>query len=88
VSLPFAISPALPLGQAGKYVAAAYIVVFVVILIYVAIMAMRAQRTQQEIDELRRDLEAVKAREAEHDHDHDSDDGAGPPASERAEQIA
>jgi CcmD family protein len=88
VSLLFAVSPALPLGQAGKYVAAAYIVVFVVILVYVTIMAVRAQRTQREIDELRRDLEAVKAKEA---LEHEPDDGSSQPESgrsKRSEQIA
>ena len=69
MSLLFAVTPALPLGKAGKYVAAAYIVVFVVILVYVAIMAVRAQRTQRELDELRRDVEAVKAAQAELDDD-------------------
>jgi CcmD family protein len=89
VSLLFAVSPALPLGKAGKYVAAAYIVVFVVILAYVAIMARRAQSTQREIDELRRDVEALKGAEAELADD--SDAGAGQPGSgrsERSEQIA
>jgi CcmD family protein len=89
VSLLFAVSPALPLGKAGKYVAAAYIVVFVVILAYVAIMARRAQSTQQEIDELRRDVEALKNAEAELADD--SDEGAGQPGSgrsKRSEQIA
>jgi CcmD family protein len=89
VSLLFAVSPALPLGKAGKYVAAAYIVVFVVILVYVAIMAMRAQRTQRELDELRRDVEAIKAARAELDDDLDGGPGqAAPGRSERSEQIA
>jgi len=39
-------APALPLGTAGKYVAAAYVVFVVVILVYVAIMATRAQRLE------------------------------------------
>ena len=89
MSLLFAITPALPLGEAGKYVAAAYIVVFVVILVYVGIMAMRAQRTQRELEELRRDVEAVKAARAELDHDPDvGSDQTGAGRSERSEQIA
>jgi heme exporter protein CcmD len=56
-----AAAPALPLGKAGKFVAGAYIVAFVVILIYVAIMAVRAQRTERELDQLRRDVEAARA---------------------------
>jgi hypothetical protein len=44
--------PALPLGEAGKYVAAAYLVFLALLLIYVAIMAMRLVKVQQEIAEL------------------------------------
>ncbi len=44
--------PALPLHEAGKYVAAAYVVVFAIVLIYVAIMALRLSRVQRELDEL------------------------------------
>jgi CcmD family protein len=45
-------APALPLHTAGKYVAAAYIVFFAIILIYVAIMATRLNRIDREVDEL------------------------------------
>jgi CcmD family protein len=44
--------PALPLHTAGKYVAAAYIVLFVLVLIYVAIMALRLSRIERELGEL------------------------------------
>jgi hypothetical protein len=44
--------PALPLHTAGKYVAAAYIVVFVVVLIYVAIMAIRLSHIERDLGEL------------------------------------
>jgi CcmD family protein len=44
--------PALPLHEAGKYVAAAYIVLFALILIYVAIMAARLGRIERELGEL------------------------------------
>jgi len=44
--------PALPLHEAGKYVAGAYVVVFVVVLIYVAIMAVRLSRIERELGEL------------------------------------
>jgi CcmD family protein len=60
VSALFAIAPEIPLGQSGKFVAGAYIVFFVLILAYVAIMAVRAQRLEQELDELRRDIEAAR----------------------------
>ena len=53
--------PALPLDEAGKYVAAAYIVFLALILIYVAIMAVRLARIQQDIREL---AEIVEDREA------------------------
>jgi hypothetical protein len=61
MSLLFAIAPALPLGKAGKFVAAAYIVFVALILIYVGIMAIRAQRLERELDELQRDVEAMRA---------------------------
>ena len=60
-----AIAPALPLGKAGKFVVAAYIVFVALILIYVGIMAIRAQRLERELDELQRDVEAMRARELE-----------------------
>jgi hypothetical protein len=63
MSALLAAAPAVPLNStAGRYVAAAYIVVLLVVLIYVAIMAIRAQRLERELDELRRDVEAARAR--------------------------
>jgi len=44
--------PALPLHTAGKYVAGAYIVLFVLVLVYVAIMALRLTRIQGELGRL------------------------------------
>jgi hypothetical protein len=61
VSFLFAIAPALPLGKSGKFVAGAYIVFLALILIYVGIMAIRAQRTERELSELQRDVEADRA---------------------------
>lgn len=52
--------PALPLDEAGKYVAAAYVVFLGLILVYVAIMAMKLGRITDQIAEL---AEAVGARE-------------------------
>jgi hypothetical protein len=52
----FAIAPALPLHAAGKYVAGAYIVFVLVILIYVTIMAIRMGRTERALIELGRDI--------------------------------
>lgn len=53
----FAEAPALPLHTAGPYVAAAYIVFVLVIVIYVGIMATRLIRNQRELAEIRRQLE-------------------------------
>ena len=55
-----AIAPDLPLGQAGKFVAGAYIVFVVLLLVYVAIMATRAQRLERELIALQRDVEALR----------------------------
>jgi hypothetical protein len=44
--------PALPFGHAGKYVAAAYIVFFALVLIYVSIMAVKLSRMERELAEL------------------------------------
>jgi hypothetical protein len=46
--------PALPLDDAGPYVAAAYLVFVALILIYVAIMAGKLVRIARELDELTR----------------------------------
>ena len=52
--------PALPLHTAGKYVAGAYIVVFAIVLIYVAIMAIRLVRIERQLGAL---LEQERASE-------------------------
>jgi CcmD family protein len=44
--------PALPLHEAGKYVAGAYVVVFTLVLLYVAIMAVRLGRIERQLGEL------------------------------------
>jgi len=44
--------PALPLDEAGKYVAAAYVVFIALILVYVAIMATKLSRIERELEEL------------------------------------
>jgi flagellar biosynthesis/type III secretory pathway M-ring protein FliF/YscJ len=53
----FAEAPALPLHTAGPYVAAAYIVFVLILLIYVGTMAMRLTRNQRDLAELRRQVE-------------------------------
>jgi len=44
--------PALPLHEAGKYVAGAYVVFLALVLVYVAIMAAKLERIQRELGEL------------------------------------
>jgi hypothetical protein len=44
--------PALPLDEAGKYVAGAYVVFLALIVVYVAIMAAKLQRIERELREL------------------------------------
>ena len=49
--------PALPLDEAGKYVAAAYLVFLALVLVYVAIMAIRLSTLQREVAELAEAIE-------------------------------
>jgi len=66
--------PALPLDEAGKYVAGAYVVFVVLILVYVAIMGAKLQRIEKELTELARFAEQREA--------------GNPPASEREKEPA
>jgi hypothetical protein len=45
-------APALPLDEAGKYVAGAYVVFVVLLVIYVGIMASKLGRMEKELREL------------------------------------
>jgi hypothetical protein len=56
------VNPALPLDEAGKYVAAAYLVFLALVLIYIAIMAGRLARIERDLGEA---LEAIEARDDE-----------------------
>jgi hypothetical protein len=49
--------PALPLDEAGKYVAAAYVVFVALILIYVAVIGAKIARIDRQISELVEDDE-------------------------------
>ena len=49
--------PALPLDEAGKYVAGAYLVFMTLVLVYVAIMGAKIARIARELDELTQALE-------------------------------
>ena len=54
--------PALPLDDAGPYVAGAYLVFLGLLLVYLSIMASRLSGLQKDIEEL---AEAVERRDAE-----------------------
>jgi cell division protein FtsL len=53
----FAEAPALPLHTAGPYVAAAYIVFLLVVLVYVSIMARKLISNSRELRNLRAQIE-------------------------------
>jgi hypothetical protein len=69
MSAVIAVAPALPLHAAGKYVAGAYIVFAVMLVVYVGIMAMRLARTQRELAELKREVAATETAEERADRD-------------------
>ena len=77
--LPLA-APALPLDEAGKYVAGAYVVFLVLILVYVAIMAAKLQRIERELREL--------ASFAEHRSDAERVNGGQAAPGREAEEAA
>jgi hypothetical protein len=64
-------APALPLDEAGKYVAGAYIVFMVLLVVYVAIMAAKVQRIEKELREVatiaeeRKETQAASGRGSE-----------------------
>ncbi|HWY17660.1 MAG TPA: hypothetical protein VNY27_02990 [Solirubrobacteraceae bacterium] len=66
------VATALPENTGDGYVAAAYIVFFVILLIYVAIMALRLSHVQ-------RDLRDLRARTQESTRDGTRQDAAGQP---------
>ena len=59
--------PALPLDDAGPYVAAAYLVFLALILVYVAIMASKLVRIARELGELAEIVDRRQDRRAESD---------------------
>jgi uncharacterized membrane protein len=62
--LPLA-APALPLDEAGKYVAGAYVVFVVLLVVYVAIMAAKLQRIERELREVAAIAEERKTEQQE-----------------------
>jgi uncharacterized membrane protein YraQ (UPF0718 family) len=76
----FAEAPALPLHTAGPYVAAAYIVFLLIVLIYVALMARKLFTNTRELRDLRAQLE---------EREHTGSGPAGPaPVPERRDSEA
>ena len=65
IALLLAELPALPLHEAGKYVAGAYVVLFALVLVYVAIMAIRLSRIERDLGELLRTAAAEQASAAD-----------------------
>lgn len=64
-------APALPLDEAGKYVAGAYVVFVVLLVVYVGIMAAKLGRIERDLREVaaiaeeRKETQAAPGREAE-----------------------
>ena len=64
-------APALPLDEAGKYVAGAYIVFVVLLVVYVSIMAAKLGRIERDLREVaaiaerNKEQQAAPGREAE-----------------------
>jgi hypothetical protein len=58
-------APALPLDEAGKYVAGAYIVFMVLLVVYVAIMAAKLGRIEKELRDVAAIAEERKAEKEE-----------------------
>jgi hypothetical protein len=56
-------APAIPLGESGKYVAAAYIVFVVLLVVYVSIMAAKVARMERDLRDLASFAEQRKAEE-------------------------
>jgi type II secretory pathway component PulM len=81
--LPFA-TPALPLDEAGKYVAGAYIVFLVLVVVYVAIMAAKLQRIERELRELATFAETRSEVDKDTSEDAATLAGAGAPTGQSA----
>jgi hypothetical protein len=60
-----ALMPALPLDDAGPYVAAAFLVFLALVLVYVAIMASKLVRLERELTELNQLADQRAAEEAD-----------------------
>ncbi|HET9093979.1 MAG TPA: hypothetical protein VFN36_02740 [Solirubrobacteraceae bacterium] len=72
-----AVAPALPLHTAGPYVAAAYIVFLLIVLIYVGIMARRLIANGRELRALRAQLEERRSAETPAEERHAESERVG-----------
>jgi hypothetical protein len=57
--------PALPLDEAGKYVAGAYVVFLTLVVVYIAIIGAKVQRLDAELSELAERAEERPERETD-----------------------
>jgi uncharacterized membrane protein YccC len=73
-----AAAPAVPYEKAGRFVAAAFIVLFAVVVIYIGIMAVKLQRLERDLSELNSALDAKDAAQGL---------AGGAPAPERAPEA-
>ncbi len=80
-------APALPLHTAGKYVAGAYIVFVVMLVVYLGIMTLRTSRSRRELAGLRRELAERQARQ-ELDGPEAPGQAAGPGRPEPEREVA
>jgi hypothetical protein len=76
--------PALPLDDAGPYVAGAYLVFLALILVYVAIMASKLVRIERELVELSDLVEGRRAAATAHEEARDDAERGG---TERTEAV-
>ena len=77
-------APALPLHAAGKYVAGAYVVFVVMLVVYLGIMTLRTGRNRRELGDLREELAERRARdELDGPPTAGTPLGGGPPGPER-----
>lgn len=53
--------PALPLDEAGKYVAGAYVVFVLLLVVYIGIMVAKLSRISRELDEIAETAERKRA---------------------------
>ena len=76
--------PALPLDEAGKYVAAAYVVFVVLLVVYIGIMAAKPSRISREIEEI---AELAERQRTEYRGERTDDRGQGADMGTPSEEV-